>query len=191
MNLRLLGTPSGFLAVLVSELQPIVWFCKLWQFLANYVSTLADRMTKWKREQLYHGTRKGAKVEIGQRFRPDMLSTEGRTDGQTDAFTDTECHLAARRSNRIFWKQIYTPTPETAHNPIIYRLGRTWRWGGIYPRNICRVPSLKSLLSFTSLHGRFNALLSMSQTWRFCKPMCHFLVCHPHLPINISFLRPS
>ena len=46
------------LAALFSELQSIMRF---WQFLANYMATLACMVAKLKRAQPGHGTIKGAK----------------------------------------------------------------------------------------------------------------------------------
>ena len=67
------------------------------QFLANYVATLACRLTKLKRTQQEI---EPSLVKIDHTFRQDMLYTEGQTDRQTDTFTDNKGHLAARRSNR-------------------------------------------------------------------------------------------
>ena len=74
MRSKLLETPSGFsdaLTALASETHTILWFCSFWPFLAKYMATLADRVTKLERAQVGYGTRKEAKFSQNQGFRPD------------------------------------------------------------------------------------------------------------------------
>ena len=65
------------------------------------MATLACRVTKLKRAQLGHETRKEAKFGQNRSTLSTRYAAHRETDGRTDTFTDNKGHLIIRRSKNI------------------------------------------------------------------------------------------